>query len=93
MKTDEEGDDGRRVFTKSIVLSSYLLPENHYFYEGPLRRWETLSRDLNYNVMYSTRGVIELAHSYDERVALARRGARSDPTLLAGALSYRSLAR
>jgi glycine/D-amino acid oxidase-like deaminating enzyme len=39
-----------------------------------LRRWETLSRDLNYNVMYSARGVVELAHSDGDMVALARRG-------------------
>jgi sarcosine oxidase subunit beta len=42
------GNVGRNT---TIVRSNYLLPENHYFYEDSLRRWETLSRDLNYNVM------------------------------------------
>jgi heterotetrameric sarcosine oxidase beta subunit len=58
----------------TIVRSNYLLPENHYFYEDSLRRYENLSRELNYNVMYSPRGVVDLANSDDEMVALARRG-------------------
>jgi sarcosine oxidase subunit beta len=65
------GNVGRNT---TIVRSNYLLPENHYFYEDSLRRYETLSRDLNYNVMYSPRGVVDLANSDDEMVALARRG-------------------
>jgi len=65
------GNVGRNT---TIVRSNYLLPENHYFYEDALRRYETLSRDLNYNVMYSPRGVVDLANSDDEMVALARRG-------------------
>jgi sarcosine oxidase subunit beta len=58
----------------TIVRSNYLCPENHYFYEDSLRRYEALSRTLNYNVMYSPRGVLDLANSDDEMVVLARRG-------------------
>jgi methylglutamate dehydrogenase subunit A len=65
------GNVGRNT---TIVRSNYLLPENHYFYEDALRRWGTLSRDLNYNVMYSPRGVVDLAVSEDEIPAMARRG-------------------
>ena len=65
------GNVGRNT---TIVRSNYLLPENHYFYEDALRRWETLARDLNYNVMYSPRAVIDLALSDDDLPALARRG-------------------
>lgn len=65
------GNVGRNT---TIVRSNYLLPENHYFYEDSLRRWETLSRDLNYNVMYSPRGVVDLALTDDAIPALARRG-------------------
>jgi sarcosine oxidase subunit beta len=65
------GNVGRNT---TIVRSNYLLPENHYFYEDSLRRWETLSRDLNYNVMYSPRGVVDLALSDDAIPTLARRG-------------------
>ncbi len=65
------GNVGRNT---TIVRSNYLLPENHYFYEDSLRRWETLSHDLNYNVMYSPRGVVDLALTDDALPALARRG-------------------
>ena len=65
------GNVGRNT---TIVRSNYLLPENHYFYEDSLRRWERLSRVLNYNVMYSPRGVLDLAQSDGDMVGLARRG-------------------
>jgi sarcosine oxidase subunit beta len=65
------GNVGRNT---TIVRSNYLLPENQYFYEDSLRRWERLSRELNYNVMYSPRGVVELALSEDDLPGLARRG-------------------
>ena len=65
------GNVGRNT---TIVRSNYLLPENHYFYEDSLRRWESLSHELNYNVMYSPRGVVDLALSDDEVSGLARRG-------------------
>ena len=72
------GNVGRNT---TIVRSNYLLPENHYFYEDSLRRYETLSTDLNYNVMYSPRGVVDLALSDDDYPVLARRG---NAMLLAG---------
>jgi methylglutamate dehydrogenase subunit A len=65
------GNVGRNT---TIVRSNYLLPENHYFYEDSLKRWERLSRELNYNVMYSPRGVLDLGLSDGEMIGLARRG-------------------
>ena len=65
------GNVGRN---STIVRSNYLLPENHHFYEDSLRRWETLSHDLNFNVMYSPRGVVEMVHSDDEMNTLAHQG-------------------
>lgn len=65
------GNVGRNT---TIVRSNYLLPQNQHFYEDSLRRWATLSRDLNFNVMYSPRGVVDLATSDDELATLARRG-------------------
>ena len=65
------GNVGRNT---TIVRSNYLLPQNHHFYEDSLRRYETLARDLNYNIMYSARGVYELANSDDEMASMARRG-------------------
>jgi sarcosine oxidase subunit beta len=86
------GNVGRNT---TIVRSNYLLPENHYFYEDSLRRWETLSSDLNYNVMYSPRGVVDFALSDGDMIGLARRGnamrlAGIDAELLdrAGVLRY-----
>ena len=65
------GNVGRNT---TVVRSNYLLPQNHYFYEDSLRRWESLSAELNFNVMYSPRGVIELATSDDEMNRSAQRG-------------------
>ena len=38
--------------------------------------WEDLSQDLNYNVMYSPRGVMMLAHSVHDAQVLKRHHAR-----------------
>src|SRR5579883_28586 len=65
------GNTGRNT---TVVRSNYLLPENQYFYEDALRRWETLSKDLNFNVMYSPRGVVMLGLSDADMAGLARRG-------------------
>jgi heterotetrameric sarcosine oxidase beta subunit len=65
------GNVGRNT---TIVRSNYTLPENHHFYEDSLRRWDTLSRDLNFNVMYSPRGMVEIVHSDDLMNELARTG-------------------
>jgi sarcosine oxidase subunit beta len=40
-----------------------LWEESEALYEHALKLWETLSHDLNYNVMYSPRGVLMLAHN------------------------------
>jgi sarcosine oxidase subunit beta len=65
------GNVGRNT---TVVRSNYLLPQNHYFYEDSLRRWEQLSRELNFNVMYSPRGVLDIATSDGDLNRLARRG-------------------
>jgi methylglutamate dehydrogenase subunit A len=65
------GNVGRNT---TIVRSNYLQPENHYLYEDSLRRYEGLSRELNYNVMYSPRGVVDLGNSDDDMTVMARRG-------------------
>ena len=65
------GNTGRNT---TIVRSNYYLEPNAHFYEHSLKLWEDLSADLNYNVMYSPRGVINLAHSYADLDAYARRG-------------------
>ena len=65
------GNTGRNT---TIVRSNYLLETNAHFYEHALKLWEGLSQDLNYNVMFSQRGVLNLAHSKAQMDAYARRG-------------------
>ncbi|MCB1491451.1 MAG: FAD-dependent oxidoreductase, partial [Rhodobiaceae bacterium] len=65
------GNVGRNT---TIVRSNYLLKENAYFYEKSMKLWEGLSQDLNYNVMFSQRGVLNLAHSPSQLDAYAFRG-------------------
>lgn len=65
------GNTGRNT---TIVRSNYFLDANAHFYEFSLKLWESLSATLNYNVMYSPRGVLNLAHSYADLEAHARRG-------------------
>jgi sarcosine oxidase subunit beta len=65
------GNIGRNT---TIVRSNYLLPENIRFYEHSMKLWENLSHDLNYNVMFSQRGVLNLAHTPAQMDEHARRG-------------------
>jgi methylglutamate dehydrogenase subunit A len=65
------GNAGRNT---TIIRSNYLLSGNIPFYEWSMKLWEGLERDLNYNVMVSQRGVINLHHSDLQRDAFARRG-------------------
>ncbi|MGH7660013.1 MAG: FAD-dependent oxidoreductase, partial [Vulcanimicrobiaceae bacterium] len=54
------GSIGRNT---TIVRSNYLYDESAAIYEHSLKLWEGLSQELNYNVMYSPRGVLMLAHN------------------------------
>ena len=54
------GNTGRNT---TILRSNYLWEESEALYEHALQLWEGLSQDLNYNVMYSPRGVLMLAHN------------------------------
>ncbi len=65
------GNVGRNT---TIVRSNYLLDGNEAFYELSLKLWEGLEADLNYNVMMSQRGLINLYHSDTQRDAYVRRG-------------------
>lgn len=65
------GNVGRNT---TIVRSNYMLEDNAHFYEHSLKLWENLSQELNYNVMFSQRGVLNLAHSKAQMDAYARRG-------------------
>ena len=65
------GNTGRNT---TIVRSNYHLDPNAHFYELSLKLWERLSQELNFNVMYSARGVLNLVHSPADMDAAMRRG-------------------
>jgi heterotetrameric sarcosine oxidase beta subunit len=65
------GNIGRNT---TIVRSNYLLPESVRFYEHSMKLWEDLSHELNYNVMFSQRGILNLAHTPAQMDEYARRG-------------------
>ena len=65
------GSIGRNT---TIVRANYFLPGNQEFYSHSLKLWEGLEADLNYNVMHSQRGLINLFHSDGQRDAFVRRG-------------------
>ena len=65
------GNTGRNT---TIIRSNYLYDESAALYEHALKLWEGLSQELNYNVMYSPRGVMMLAHNvHDVQVLQAPR--------------------
>ena len=64
------GNTGRNT---TIVRSNYLWTEASLLYEKSLKLWEGLSRDLNYNVMFSQRGVYNLGHSLQDMRDIERR--------------------
>jgi methylglutamate dehydrogenase subunit A len=65
------GNIGRNT---TIVRSNYLIRESIRFYEHSMRLWENLSHELNYNVMFSQRGILNLAHTPAQLDDYARRG-------------------
>ncbi|WP_420859478.1 sarcosine oxidase subunit beta family protein [Marivivens marinus] len=65
------GNIGRNT---TIVRANYFLQGNSEFYSHSLKLWEGLEHELNYNVMHSQRGLINLFHSDGQRDAFVRRG-------------------
>ncbi len=64
------GNTGRNT---TIVRSNYLWDEAAHLYEKGLQLWEGLSQDLNFNVMFSQRGVYNLAHNLQDVRDIQRR--------------------
>jgi len=64
---------GNTARNTTIVRSNYLWDESSRLYEHSLKLWEGLSQDLNYNVMFSQRGVYNLCHSLQEMRDAERR--------------------
>jgi len=64
------GNTGRNT---TIVRSNYLWDESAHLYEKAMKLWEGLSQDLNYNVMFSQRGVYNLGHNLQDMRDIERR--------------------
>jgi len=54
------GGSGRNT---AIVRSNYLTPEGVRFYDRSVKLYESLAAELNFNVMFSQRGHLTLAHT------------------------------
>ena len=63
------GNTGRNT---TVVRSNYFFPESARIYDFALRLYEELSRELNFNVMLSQRGMLMLAHSEHDLELMAR---------------------
>ena len=64
------GNTGRNT---TIIRSNYLWDQSAALYEHALKLWEGMSQELNYNVMFSQRGVMNVAHNLHDVRELKRR--------------------
>ena len=64
------GNAGRNT---TIIRSNYLYDESAAIYDHALNLWKTLGRELNYNIMMSHRGVLNVAHDEGEARTIKRR--------------------
>ena len=63
------GNTGRNT---TVVRSNYYYPQSCRFYQRSLELYQGLSKELNYNVMLSQRGIVTLAFSPYELNLMAR---------------------
>jgi len=64
------GNTGRNT---TIIRSNYLWDESARIYDHAVKLWEAMSQELNYNVMFSQRGVMHLAHTVHDLQEVSRR--------------------
>ena len=64
---------GNTARNTTIVRSNYLWNEAAFLYEHALKLWEGLSADLNFNVLFSQRGVYNLGHTLQDMRDIERR--------------------
>jgi sarcosine oxidase subunit beta len=64
---------GNTARNTTIVRSNYLWDAAAHLYEHAMKLWEGLSQDLNYNVMFSQRGVMNLGHTLQDMRDIQRR--------------------
>ena len=68
------GGSGRNT---AIIRSNYLTPEGSRFYDESVKLYEDMAQELDFNVMFSQRGHLTLAHS-DASLRTMRRRAESN---------------
>ena len=54
---------GNTARNTTVIRSNYITPESVRFYKAAVDRFGTLSHELGFNLMYSQRGQLTLAHS------------------------------
>ena len=64
------GNTGRNT---EVVRSNYLWDEAAHIYEFSLKLWEGLSQELNFNLMFSQRGVLAVGHTLQDLRDIRRR--------------------
>ena len=64
------GNTGRNT---TIIRSNYLWNESAHLYDHSVKLWENLSNELNFNMMFSQRGVMNLAHNEHDIKEMKRR--------------------
>ena len=64
------GNTGRNT---TIVRSNYLRDASTRLYDFALDLWRDLSREINFNVMFSARGVLNLGHTLQDMRDIERR--------------------
>lgn len=64
---------GNTARNTTIVRSNYLWDEAAQLYEHALKLWEGLAQELNYNLMFSQRGVLNLGHTLQDMRDIERR--------------------
>ena len=57
------GNTGRNT---QVSRSNYFYPESGAFYEHSLKLFENLAQEVNFNVMFSQRGILAICHSRHE---------------------------
>ena len=63
------GNSGRNT---QVTRSNYFWPQSAAFFDHSLKLYENLGRELNFNIMLSQRGVLNLAHSEHELEGMRR---------------------
>ncbi len=64
------GNTGRNT---TVVRSNYLWGDSAFLYEHALKLWEGLTRELNFNLMFSQRGLVSLLSTHHDKLAMEQR--------------------